>query len=71
MLLSDADLLVLKKLHSKGLVSYKVFFYNDINTKVIALIRSGMIKTGAVTKLAGDLRVSKQTIWNALRIMKD
>jgi len=68
--MTNEEIKILKKLHKRGLVSYKIFFYNDIDQKIRSLVRSGMNKTNAVIKLSLDLRVSKQTIWTALRLMR-
>jgi len=68
-MINNQELKTLRKFYKKGLVSYKVFFYSDLNNKIKALVRSGMNKTSAVGKLPTELGISRQRAGKALRTM--
>jgi len=61
----------LNKLYRNGLISYKPIFYLEVKDKVRQLKASGLKHTEAINMVARDMRVSRQTIYKAIRLTND
>lgn len=58
---------LLIELYNKGLVSHKPIIQLEINNKVEQLLKIGLTKTKAVSKIALDLGVCERTIYRACK----
>ena len=63
------DRKTIDELYAKGLISHKPRRDLDICEKVTQLVKGGMKNSHAVMKLAHDMRISKRTVYRALKVL--
>ena len=54
-------------LYQKGVITHKPLVQLEISNKIEQLLKSGLSKTRAVSKVAKDIGVSERTIYRACK----